>query len=70
MATPQRPTSPADSGASESRPISVGRSNAGDSPVFAAVLGLACWSRYLKRLLVASAEPKPANWRMVHRRVR
>ena len=34
IATPQRPTSPTLSGSSESRPISVGRSNATDSPVW------------------------------------
>ena len=29
------------------------------------------WSRrYLKRALVSSGEPKPANWRMVHSRPR
>ena len=33
MATPSRPTSPIASGSSESRPISVGRSNATESPV-------------------------------------
>jgi hypothetical protein len=33
MATPTRPTSPAASGASESYPICVGRSNATDRPV-------------------------------------
>ena len=27
-------------------------------------------SRYLKRALVSSGEPKPANWRMVQRRPR
>jgi ribosomal protein L36 len=69
IATPQRPTSPADSGSSESRPIRVGRSNAVDRPVFALV-PLAFSRRYLKRRLVSSAEPKPANCRMVQRRLR
>jgi hypothetical protein len=32
-ATPSRPTSPRDSGSSESRPMSVGMSNAVESPV-------------------------------------
>ena len=68
-ATPQRPTSPALSASSLSRPISVGRSNAVLRPVLALV-PLAFSSRYLKRLLVSSALPKPANWRMVHRRLR
>ncbi len=29
-----------------------------------------CWSRYLKRRLVSSGDPKPANWRMVQSRPR
>ncbi|MFM1824386.1 MAG: hypothetical protein RI967_2652 [Planctomycetota bacterium] len=69
MATPQRPTSPADSGSSESRPMRVGRSNAVERPVFAFV-PFAFARRYLKRWFVSSAEPKPANWRMVQRRER
>ena len=69
MATPQRPTSPAESASSESRPMSVGRSNAVERPVLALV-PLVFSSRYLKRRLVSSAEPKPANWRMVQRRER
>ena len=48
----------------------VGRSKAVESPVFALVDVLAASRRYLKRALVSSAEPKPANWRMVQRRVR
>ncbi len=43
-------------------PISVGRSNATDSPVWP------CERRYRKRRLVSSAVPNPANWRMVHSR--
>jgi len=50
--------------------MSVGRSKAVDKPVFALVEVLAASRRYLNRLLVSSAEPKPANWRMVQRRVR
>ena len=69
IATPQRPTSPAESGSSLSRPIKVGRSNAVERPVRAAV-PLAFSSRYLNRLFVSSAEPKPANWRIVHKRPR
>ena len=69
MATPQRPTSPAESASSESRPIRVGRSNAVERPVLAFV-PLVFSRRYLKRRLVSSAEPKPANWRMVQRRLR
>jgi hypothetical protein len=69
IATPQRPTSPTDSGSSESRPMSVGRSNAVERPVLAFV-PLAFSSRYLKRRFVSSALPKPANWRIVQRRER
>ena len=47
IATPHRPTSPTDSGSSLSRPISVGRSNAVESPVFAAVLLVFAWARAL-----------------------
>ncbi len=66
-ATPQRPTSPVDSGSSLSRPISVGRSKAVERPV---LVPLAFSSRYLKRWLVCAAEPNPANCRMVHSRPR
>src|SRR3954468_4256472 len=63
-ATPSRPTSPSDIRWSESWPISDGMSNAVLSPVCP-------WSsRYRKRSLVSSAVPKPANWRIVHRRPR
>ena len=41
------------------KPISVGRSNAVESPVWP------CSSKYLKRWLVSNAEPNPANWRIV-----
>ncbi len=58
-ATPQRPTSPSDSGSSESRPMSVGRSKATDRPSPPAR------RRSRKRALVSSAVPKPANMRMV-----
>ena len=70
MATPHLPTSPTQRGSSESRPMRVGRSKAVESPVLALVEVAAAWRRYLKRLLVSSAEPKPANWRMVQRRER
>ena len=60
MATPALPTSPAARGSSESRPIRVGRSKAVDSPVPPPR------SSSLKRVLVSSAVPKPANIRMVH----
>jgi len=70
IATPHLPTSPSESPSSESRPISVGRSNAVESPVFAAVEVFACSSRYLNRALVSSADPNPANCRIVHKRVR
>ena len=59
MATPQRPTSPSACGSSESRPISVGRSNAVERPSPPARR----ISR--KRALVSSAVPKPANMRIV-----
>ena len=49
-----------DHGSSESRPMSVGRSKAVDSPVPPAR------SSSLKRALVSSAVPKPANMRIVH----
>jgi hypothetical protein len=58
-ATPHFPTSPSDNGWSGSRPMSVGRSNATESPCEP------CSSRYLKRAFVSAALPKPANWRMV-----
>ena len=69
IATPHRPTSPAESASSESRPMSVGKSNAVESPVFAFV-PCVLLKRYLNRLLVSSADPKPANCRMVQRRER
>src|SRR2546426_11952310 len=59
IATPTRPTSPADLGLSESRPSCVGRSNAVLSPVSP------CDIRYLKRLFVSCADPKPVYWRIV-----
>ena len=59
METPTLPTSPKESSWSESRPIWVGRSKATESPVWPASM------RYLKRLLVSLAVPKPAYWRMV-----
>ena len=63
-ATPARPTSPSAHALSESRPISVGMSNAVDRPV-------PPWrSSSWKRPLVSSAVPKPANMRMVQRRDR
>ena len=64
IATPQWPTSPSDFGSSESRPISVGMSNATDRPPpppFRIIL---------YRSLVCSALPKPANWRIVQVRPR
>jgi len=70
IATPHLPTSPIESMSSESRPMSVGRSKAVERPVFALVEVLAASRRYLKRALVSSAEPNPANWRMVQRRER
>ena len=60
MATPQRPTSPNDIGSSESRPNSVGMSKAVESPSPPDLM------ISLKRQLVSSAVPKPANMRMVH----
>ncbi len=42
----------------------VGKSKAVDRPVCPSA------SRYLKRALVCSGVPKPANMRMVHRRLR
>ncbi len=59
-ATPQCPTSPADRGSSESRPISVGMSKATDRPVPPAR------SSILYRSLVWAALPKPENCRIVH----
>jgi hypothetical protein len=75
IATPHRPTSPTDSGSLLSRPISVGRSKAVDNPVLArafdsALPDFAFSRRYLKRRLVSSAEPNPANWRIVQSRER
>ena len=63
-ATPRRPTSPRARGSSLSSPMRVGRSKAVLSPV---------WPfsrRNLKRSLVCRGEPKPANWRIVQRRLR
>ena len=59
-ATPARPTSPTDHSWSESRPMSVGMSNAVDNPVPPAR------SRAWNRSLVSVAVPNPANMRMVH----
>ena len=59
-ATPQRPTSPSDIGSSLSRPSNVGISNAVESPSPPDLM------ISLKRQLVSSAVPKPANMRMVH----
>ena len=59
MATPAFPTSPRDSGSSESRPMSVGRSKAVDSP------SPPERRISLKRAFVSSAVPKPANIRIV-----
>ena len=64
IATPQRPTSPSDIGSSLSRPSSVGMSNAVDSPVPPDLM------ISLKRQLVSSAVPNPANIRIVHSRDR
>ena len=63
-ATPARPTSPLASGSSESRPSSVGMSNAVDRPLPPERRSS------LKRRFVSSAVPKPANWRIVHSRDR
>ena len=54
-ATPSFPTSPSAMGLSLSRPMSVGRSKAVESPVCPS------FSRYLKRALVSSAVPIPAE---------
>ena len=64
IATPHRPTSPSDIGSSLSRPSRVGMSNAVDSPVPPDLM------ISLKRQLVSSAVPKPANIRIVHSRDR
>jgi hypothetical protein len=64
MATPTRPTSPIAIPWSLSYPIWVGRSNAVESPVCPAS------SSSLKRVLVSSAVPNPAYWRMVQKRPR
>src|SRR5579862_5638479 len=64
IATPHFPTSPSDKGWSESYPINVGKSKATEGPVCP-------WEgKYRNLRLVSSAAPKPANWRMVHRRPR
>jgi hypothetical protein len=60
MATPQRPTSPSDIGSSESRPSRVGMSKAVERPSPPDLM------ISLKRQLVSSAVPKPANIRIVH----
>ena len=60
MATPALPTSPRAKGSSESRPSSVGISKAVDSPV--PPLARSWWNR----AFVSLADPKPANWRIVH----
>ena len=59
IATPHLPTSPSASASSESRPISVGRSNAVDSPSPPAARS--SWNRRF----VSTAVPKPANIRIV-----
>ena len=59
-ATPQRPTSPSAMGSSESSPSRVGMSNAVDRPPPPARM------ISLKRQLVSSAVPNPANMRIVH----
>ena len=64
IATPTRPTSPWARGESESIPICVGRSNATERPVCPAS------RRCRNRALVSCAVPKPAYWRIVHRRPR
>ncbi len=69
IATPQRPTSPIERGSFESRPIKVGKSKAVESPVFALV-PFAFSRRYLNLAFVSSAEPKPANCRIVQSRER
>src|SRR5580658_8343831 len=63
-ATPARPTSPFDQGSSESRPSSVGMSNAVERPSPPDA------SNALNRSLVSAAVPKPANWRIVQSRER
>ena len=60
IATPQWPTSPSARSSSESRPMSVGMSNATDSPPPPSARII------LYRSLVCSALPKPANCRIVH----
>src|SRR3990170_4836818 len=64
IATPTLPTSPCDIGSSESYPNWVGRSNATDRP------GCPSLSRNLNRSLDSSGVPKPAYWRIDHRRPR
>ncbi len=59
MATPALPTSPSDSGSSESQPMSVGMSNAVERPVPPESRS------WRKRWLVSAAEPNPANIRIV-----
>src|SRR3954447_13040299 len=60
MATPHLPTSPSDIGSSESRPRSVGISNAVDNPSPPDLM------ISLNRQFVSSAVPNPANIRIVH----
>ena len=57
--TPSRPTSPRQRGSSGSSPISVGMSNAVESPV------CPCASRKANRRLVSSGVPNPENIRIV-----
>src|SRR6266542_956480 len=64
IATPTFPTSPSDSGSSESYPSWVGKSNATESP------GWPSFSKNAKRLLVSAAVPYPAYWRTDHSRPR
>src|SRR6056297_1754511 len=64
IAAPHRPTSPNDIGSSESSPSSVGMSNAVDNPSPPERM------ISLKRQLVSSAVPNPANIRIVHSRDR
>ena len=60
MATPQWPTSPSDCGSSESRPISVGMSNATDRPWPPDSMSI------LYRSFVCLTLPKPENCLIVH----
>ena len=60
MATPQWPTSPSERGSSESRPISVGMSNATDRPSPPDLRSI------LYRSLVCLTLPNPENCLIVH----